>query len=345
MTRRTFASDNNSGVHPAMLVAIAEANEGHCHAYGEDEWTARGVRALRAHVGDEARVYFTFNGTGANVTALSALMHAGEAVLCPATAHISTDECAAPERFTGGKVFGVPTADGKLTVEAIEPHVRQLTGVEHHVQPRVASISQLTETGLVYTASEVRALAEFCHAHGMYLHMDGARVANAAAALGTPIAAFTTDAGLDVLSFGGTKNGMLFGEAVCFLHPGLGEGFRYVRKSSAQLASKMRFAGAQFAAMYGSSLWLELASHANAMAARLEAGARAAGVEFAHPVQANELFPILPAAVVPALQEVCDFYEWEARGDGSTVARWVASWDTTEDDVDRLAEALVAMIR
>jgi len=345
MQGRTFASDNNSGAHPAMLVAIAEANEGHVHAYGADPWTERGLRAVRAHVGADAAVYFTFNGTGANVTSLSALMRAGEAVLCPVGAHINSDECGAPERFTGGKLLGLATPDGKLTVEMIEPTVRLLTGVERHVQPRVVSISQVAETGVVYTVAEVRALAEYCHANGLYLHMDGARVANAAAALGVPVTAFTTDAGVDVLSFGGTKNGMLLGEAVCVLTPGLAEGFEYVRKSSAQLASKMRFVGAQFAAMYGSSLWLELATHANAMAKRLEAGARAAGVEMAYSVDANELFPVLPTPAIAALKDVCDFYEWDVRDDGTTVARWVCSWDTTEEDVDLMVAALPAALR
>jgi threonine aldolase len=344
MAGRTFASDNNSGAHPDMLVAIADANDGHLHAYGDDPWTARGIRAVRSHLGEDAEVFFTFNGTGANVTALAALLRPGDAVLCPATAHINTDECGAPERLTSAKLLAVPSTDGRLTVEALEPQVRLLTGVEHHVQPRVVSISQVAETGVVYTVEEVRALADYCHAHGMYLHMDGARVSNAAASLGVPIAAFTRDAGVDVVSFGGTKNGMLFGEAVAFLTPGLAEGFKYVRKSSAQLASKMRYVGAQFAAMYGSSLWLELASHANDMARRLEDGARAAGTTFAYPVGANELFPVLPTASIAPLRALADFYEWDARDDGTTVARWVTSWDTTEDDVDRFVEALPALL-
>lgn len=343
MAGRTFASDNNSGAHPGMLVAIADANDGHVHAYGDDPWTTRGIRAVCSQLGDGAEVFFTFNGTGANVTALAALLRPGDAVLCPESAHINTDECGAPERLTGAKVIGLSTVDGKLTVEALEPSVRSLTGVEHHVQPRVASISQVAETGVVYTVDEVRRLAEYCHANGMYLHMDGARVSNAAASLGVPIAAFTRDAGVDVISFGGTKNGMLFGEAVVFLRPGLAEGFKYVRKSSAQLPSKMRYVGAQFAAMYGSSLWLELASHANAMAKRLESGARAAGVTFEYPVDANELFPVLPTASVVSLQAVADFYEWDVRDGGTTVARWVCSWDTTEEDVDRFVGALPSL--
>jgi len=217
---RTFASDNNSGAHPAVLIAIAEANDGHFHAYGDDPWTARGIRAVRSHVGEHADVFFVFNGTGANVTSLSSLLGNGDCIVTPATAHVATDECGAPERFTGCKVVGVPTADGKLRPADVEP-LLAAHGNMHHVQPRVISISQVTETGTVYTPDEVRALADLAHANGMFLHMDGARVANAAVALDLPIRSFTTDAGVDVLSFGGTKNGLLFGEAVCFLTPGL----------------------------------------------------------------------------------------------------------------------------
>lgn len=339
MSSRTFASDNNSGAHPAVLVSIADANDGHAHAYGDDPWTARGVRALRGHVGDGADVFFVFNGTGANVTGLSSLLGPGDAVVCPASAHIAVDECGAPERFTGCKVLTLPTSDGKLTPVDVVP-LLAVHGVQHHSQPKVISISQVAETGTVYSVEEVRALADLAHEHGMLLHMDGARVANAAVALGVPIRAFTTDAGVDVLSFGGTKNGLLFGEAACFLTPGLAERYLYQRKSGAQLASKMRFVGAQFAAVYGSSLWHELASHANAMAARLAAGAQAAGVELAWRAQANEVFAILPARVVPALRAVTDFYDWETRGD-TVVVRWVCSWDTTEKDVERFVAAIL----
>jgi threonine aldolase len=336
---RSFASDNNSGAHPAALVAIAEANEGHVHAYGDDPWTARGVRAVRGLVGEEAEVFFVFNGTGANVTALSAVLRPGHAVVCPASAHIAVDECGAPERFTGAKVIGVPTADGKLKPTDVEPTLA-VAGVEHHSQPRAVSISQVSETGAVYTPAEVRALADVCHANGLLLHMDGARIANAAAALGVPVSAFTRDAGVDLLSFGGTKNGLLYGEAVVIFRTDLAADFRYLRKSGGQLSSKMRFIGAQFAALYGSSLWLELATHANAMAARLAAGARAAGLELAYPVEANEVFPVLPDPAAAALRSVSDFYVWEPRGDGTSICRWVTSWDTTEDDVDGLLAAL-----
>jgi threonine aldolase len=340
---RTFASDNNSGAHPAALIAIAEANDGHVHAYGDDPWTLRGVRALRSHVGDGADVFFVFNGTGANVTALSSLLRNGDCVVAPAASHVATDECGAPERITGCKVLTVPTDDGKLRPADVEPLLSVL-GSEHQAQPRVISISQVAETGAVYAPAEVRALADLAHANGMYLHMDGARLANAAVALGVPIAAFTTDAGVDVLSFGGTKNGMLFGEAVCFLTPGLADRFKFERKSGGQLASKMRYVGAQFAALYGSSAWHECAANANAKAARLAAGARAAGVELVWEAQANEVFALLPPEAVPVLQATADFYDWEPRGD-RMIVRWVCSWDTTDEDVDRFVAAIPAAIK
>jgi threonine aldolase len=339
---RTFASDNNSGAHPAALVAIAEANEGHVHAYGDDPWTARGVRAVRTHVGDAADVFFVFNGTGANVTALGSLLRNGDCVVAPAAAHIATDECGAPERLTGCKVLTVPTDDGKLRPADVEPLLAVL-GVEHHTQPKVISISQVAETGAVYAPAEVRALADLAHANGMYLHMDGARIGNAAAALDLSISALTTDAGVDVLSFGGTKNGLLFGEAVCFLTPGLADRFKFERKSAGQLASKMRFIGAQFAAVYGSSAWHEMAASANAKAARLAEGARGAGVELVWEPQANEVFAYLPASSVAPLQAVADFYDWEPSGE-RTIVRWVCSWDTTDEDVDRFVAAIPTVL-
>jgi threonine aldolase len=337
---RTFASDNNSGAHPAALVAIAEANDGHVHAYGDDPWTARGIRAVRSHVGETADVFFVFNGTGANVTGLSSLLGHGDCIVTPASAHIAVDECGAPERFSGCKVVSIPTSDGKLRPEDVEP-LLVFHGNMHHSQPRVISISQVAETGVIYTPDEVRSLADLAHDNGMYLHMDGARIANAAVALDLPIRALTTDAGVDVLSFGGTKNGLLFGEAVCLLAPGLADGFLYERKSAGQLASKMRFVGAQFAAIYGSAAWREMAGHANAMAARLAAGARAAGVELAWEPRANEVFALLRREAMERLRAVTDFYDWESRGE-DVVVRWVCSWDTTDEDVDRFVAAIPA---
>jgi threonine aldolase len=337
---RTFASDNNSGAHPVALIAITEANEGHAHAYGEDPWTARGIRAVRSHVGNDADVFFVFNGTGANATALGSLLRHGDCVVASETAHIATDECGAPERLCGCKVQTVPTPDGKLRPADVEPLLSVL-GTEHQAQPRVISISQVAETGAVYTAAEVRALADLAHGHGMFLHMDGARLANAAVALDAPIRAFTTDAGVDVLSFGGTKNGLVFGEAVCFLTPGLADRFKFERKSGGQLASKMRYIGAQFAAVYGSSTWREMAASANAKAARLVAGAQAAGIEILWEPRANEVFALLAPDVMARLQVVTDFYDWRPSGD-RVIVRWVCSWDTTDEDVDRFIAAIPA---
>lgn len=339
---RTFASDNNSGAHSSVLAALAKANEGHVHAYGDDPWTVRGVEAIRSHIGPEAEVAFVFGGTGANATGLGALLGHGDAVVCAATAHIATDECGAPERLCGCKLIGVPTPDGKLRPEDVEP-LLGVMGVEHHAQPRVISISQVAETGAVFEPAEIRALSDLAHRHGMYLHMDGARIANAAVALDLPIAAVTTDAGVDVMSFGGAKNGMLVGEAVCFLTPGLAARFPFERKSGAQLVSKSRYVGAQFAALFGTPLWSELAGNANSMAARLAQGARRAGVEVVWEPQANEIFAFLPAASVEPLRRVADFYDWEPRGEG-TIVRWVCSWDTTTEDVDRFVAAIPAAL-
>ncbi len=330
MVRRMFASDNASGAHPAVLDAIRAANEGHAYAYGDDDWTRAAEAVVRRHLGDEARAFFVFNGTGANVTALAALMRPYEAVICPATAHINVDECGAPERFTGGKSIAVPTPDGKLTPEMVERAIFGV-GVEHHSQPRVVSVSQSTEYGTVYGPAEIAALADVAHEHGMYLHVDGARISNAAAALGCSLREMVADAGVDVLSFGGTKNGMLFGEAVVFLRDGLGADFRFVRKQCAQLASKMRFIAAQFIALFGGDLWLENARHANEMARLLAEGMAAVpGVAITQPVEANEVFAILPREAIEPLAKEFGFYVWDER---AGEVRWVASWDTTPEDV------------
>ncbi|MDI6713225.1 MAG: low specificity L-threonine aldolase [Anaerosomatales bacterium] len=330
MVRRMFASDNASGAHPAVLDAIRAANVGHAYAYGDDDWTRAAEAVVRRHLGDEARAFFVFNGTGANVTALAAMIRPYEAVICPATAHINVDECGAPERFTGGKLIAVPTPDGKLTPEMVERAIFGV-GVEHHSQPRVVSISQSTEYGTVYRPDEIVALAEVAHRHGMYLHVDGARISNAAASLGRSLKDMIADSGVDVLSFGGTKNGMLFGEAVVFLREGLGEDFRFVRKQGAQLASKMRFIAAQFVALYGGDLWLENARHANEMARVLAEGMAAVpGVRITQPVEANEVFAVLPCEAIAPLAEEFGFYVWDER---AGEVRWVASWDTTPEDV------------
>lgn len=342
-TRRGFGSDNHAGVHPAVLAAIAEANAGHVPAYGDDPWTARATDVLRRHFGAGAQIALTFNGTGTNVIALSALCRPWESVICAESAHINVDECGAPEHIANVKLVPVATPDGKLTPDLVRPHLTGF-GFEHHAQPRVISVSNVSELGTVYAPGELRALADLAHEHGMALHVDGARIANAAAGLGVPLAAIAADAGVDALSLGGTKNGMLAGEAVVLFGGSRTEDLAYIRKQSAQLASKMRFVAAQFIAMFEGDLWHECASHANAMAARLHAGASAAGIEFTQPVQANELFALLPAEVTPALQERFRFYVWEeSRGRPVNEVRWVTSWDTAEADVDDLVEALRAI--
>ncbi|MGB4441178.1 MAG: low specificity L-threonine aldolase [Coriobacteriia bacterium] len=332
---RGFASDNASGAHPAVLDAMGEANHGHTHAYGDDPWTARARDLIRQHFGAEAEPFFVFNGTGANVTSLQALRRTFEGVICPATAHINTDECGAPERFTGSKLLAVPTPDGKLTPALIAGAITGV-GFEHAVQPRVVSITQSTEYGTVYRPDELAAIAATAHAHGLRVHVDGARLANAAATLGCSLG--EACAGADAVSFGATKNGAVLAECVVLLDPALAADFKYLRKQSAQLASKMRFVSAQFIALLEGDVWRENASNANAMAQRLASAVREMpGVRIIQPVEANEIFAALPHDAIAPLQAEFDFYTWNERADE---VRWVTSWDTTADDVDRFAEGI-----
>jgi threonine aldolase len=336
-SRRGFASDNAATVHPEVLAAIAAVNTGHAFGYGHDDYTRRVEERLAAEFGEGARTFFVFNGTGANVLCLRAACRPWEAVICAETAHLNVDEGGAPEAIAGVKLLCAPGADGKLTPDSVAQLITR-AGDEHAVQPRVVSISQSTELGTVYSVDEVRALADLAHRRGLLLHMDGARLANAAAALDVSLRALTRDAGVDLLSFGGTKNGLLFGEAVVSLEPSLAGGLPYLRKQSLQLASKMRFLAAQFEALLRDQLWLQGARQANAMAARLAgAVAELPGVQITRPVQANSVFAILPAAAREALLERFDFYTWdEATGE----VRWMCAWDTTERDVDAFAAAL-----
>lgn len=342
MRYKGFGSDNQAGVHPQVLAAIEAANEGHAHAYGDDPWTARAKEILLERLGPDADVAFVFNGTGANVVCLAAACRPWESVICARTAHINVDECGAPEHIAGVKLVAVDTPDGKLTAELVAPELSGF-GFEHHAQPRVISISQLSEYGTLYTPAEVAALAAVAHEHGMLLHMDGARIANAAVALDVPIRAFTADAGVDLLSFGGTKNGMLAAEAVVLFGESRGNHLPYVRKQSGQLSSKMRFVAAQFIAMYDGDLWHRCAAHANEMAARLAAGAQAAGVRVTQSPQANEVFALLPRDRAALLIERFHFYVWDERaGDTHVEVRWVTSWDTTAEEVDGLIAALAS---
>lgn len=336
---RSFASDNNSGAHPKILEALVEANQDHAVAYGDDPWTRRAVEAVQRTLGTSGEVLFVFNGTGANVTALAALTRPFEAVICTEMAHLHVDECGAPERIAATKLLTVPSVDGKLTPDDIE-RFTWMIGDCHHPQPKVVSITQATELGRVYSRDELRALAECCHGHGLYLHMDGARVANAAAALGCSLQDMVTDTGVDALSFGGTKNGLLFGEAVVFLNAELGREAIFYRKQGAQLASKMRFIAAQFEALVTDELWLRNADHANAMARLLAERMAAAGVEITQEVQANAVFARLAPDEREALQKEFFFYVWN---EAQHEVRWMTSFDTTEADIDAFVHALKAI--
>ena len=339
-SHRGFASDNYAGAHPEVLAALAEANGGHQAAYGEDVYTRHLGEVVRERFGAQAEVFPVFNGTGANVTALTSVVPRWGAVIATDVAHIHTDENGAPERIGGLKLLTVGAPDGKLTPELIDREAWGW-GDEHRAQPLVVSITQTTELGTVYTAGEVRAIADHVHAKGMTLHMDGARVANAAAALGVPLREFTADAGVDILSFGGTKNGILYGEAIIVLTPAVADGLLYLRKLNMQLASKMRFVSAQLLALFEDDLFLRSAAHANAMAARLRAALEESpvtGLGFSQPTQANAVFAVMPNEAADRIREQVRFYDWN-RAAGEV--RWMTAFDTTEADVD----AFVAVIR
>lgn len=339
---RSFASDNAAGVHPIVLEAIARANHGHALAYGDDEWTRRCEQRFRDLFGDVTSL-LTFNGTGANVVALATLLGPADAVVCAETAHISTDETGAPERILGAKLIDLPTADGKLVADQLDAVHRATRGV-HHVQPAVVSITQSTELGTVYSVDEVAALCDRAHALGMLVHLDGARIANATAALGgiDVLRPMTVDAGVDVLSFGGTKNGLLGGEAVVFLRPELARRAEHVRKQVTQLASKMRFVAAQFEALLTDGLWLDLATSANTTATTLHERVSTIEQLDAGPAPAvNSLFPILAPDVIEALQAWSFFWDWDI---ARHQVRWMTAWDTTLDDVDRFVAGVAAAL-
>lgn len=334
--RHDFGSDNYAGAHPEVLEAIAAANGGHVTAYGGDPYTARLGQVLSERFGADVDVYPVFNGTGANVVALQSMLPRWGAVVCAETAHINTDENGAPERVGGLKLLPVPTPDGKLTPELVERYGRRLHD-EHRAEPGVVSVTQSTELGTAYTPAELRAVADAAHAQGLRLHLDGTRLANAAASLGVELAALTGEAGVDVLSLGGTKLGSLFGDAIVVLEPAAVDGVTFLRKVDTQLASKMRFVSAQLLALYEGDLWHRTASHANAMAARLRAGLDGIpGVEPTQATQSNAVFTRLPAPLAARLRERWRFYDWS--DDGAEV-RLMCAWDTAETDVDAFVAA------
>ena len=334
---RGFASDNNAGIHPEIIDAIARANQGHVVAYGDDPYTRSAIAKFEEHFGSGIEVFFTFNGTGANVLGLQALNRPYHAVLCSDYAHIYTDECGAPEKHTGCKLIPLAHQDGKITVDAVR-HAYHGIGDQHHVQARVISITQSTEMGTVYRPEEIRALANFAHEHEMLLHMDGARIANAAVSLGQSLREATRDLGVDVLSFGGTKNGAMGGEAVVFFNPVLATDFLYLRKQGMQLASKMRFIAVQFETLLTNDLWRRSAEHANRMARVLETEVRSIPqVKIVWKVEANGVFAQVPRHSIEKIMERFFFYPWIEE---ECIVRWMCSFDTTEEDVREFAAAV-----
>src|SRR5438105_8154956 len=339
---RSFASDNNAGIHPEVVKAIVATNQGHAVGYGDDRYTESAVSKFKQHFGADIDVFIVFNGTAANCLSLKALTNSYHAVICSEAAHVYTDECGAPEKFTGCKLIPVPTREGKLTVESVS-HAYHGVGDPHHVQPRVISITQATEVGTVYKPHEIKALAGFAHERGMFLHVDGARIANAAASLGQSLRQATRDLGVDVLSFGGTKNGALGAEAVVFFDKKLAHNFQYLRKQSMQLASKMRFISAQFDALLTNNLWLQNAQHANRMARLLQKEvSKIPQLKIVYKVEANGVFAKIPRQSIAKLQKRYFFYVWNEE---ESVVRWMCSFDTTAEDVQQFAKFVAETVR
>ena len=335
--KRGFASDNNAGIHPEIISEVIAANSGHVIGYGSDIYTETASGLFKEHFGVSTETFFVFTGTAANVLGLSGITQSWNSVITASTSHLEQDECGALEKLTGSKVLTVDTIDGKITPELVDKHMHGFD-FEHHSQPKVISITQTTEMGTVYTPAEIKTLADFAHARGMLLHMDGARISNAAVSLGLPFKSFTTDAGVDVLSFGGTKNGMMFGEAICFLKPGLSENFKYIRKQGMQLASKMRFISAQYIGYFRNDLWKKSASHANAMARILGHKLQSVqGITITQPVESNGVFVIIPHEIAEKVRSHYFFYPWNEK---ISEYRLMTSWDTKEEDIEDFVEIL-----
>ncbi|MBN2638089.1 MAG: low specificity L-threonine aldolase [Bacteroidales bacterium] len=336
--KKSFASDNWSGACPEIMQALQEVNQGHMAAYGEENEaaTAAAVQNFKAHFGESAATFFVYNGTAANVLATSHIMRPYQAIVSAHSAHMNEDECGAPEKISGSKILGIETEDGKIKPEQVKPFLHSI-GFQHHSQPKVISISQVTEKGTVYTPDEVKALADFAHSNNMYLHMDGARISNAAVALNMDFHQFTVDVGVDVLSFGGTKNGLMFGEAVVFLNSELAKDFEYHRKQNMQLHSKMRFIAAQFNCYLTDGLWKQNAGHANEMARLLGEKLSELGIIITRPVAANGVFAIIPESKIPAINKEYSFHVWDVN---TSEVRLMCAWDTTPEDVEGFVETV-----
>jgi threonine aldolase len=337
MNTKTFASDNYSGVHPEIMEALMKANSGHASSYGADEFTARAFKRFNSYFGNDIDIYLVYNGTGANVLGLSAITRSFNSIICSDLAHINVDESTAPEKFMGCKLVTIPTVDGKIYPDQIEGKIQRKED-QHHPQAKVISISQSTEYGTVYTPEEIKAISAVAKKHNLYLHMDGSRISNAAVSLQKDFREFTRDAGVDVLSFGGTKNGMMFGEAVIFFDAGLAHHMKYIRKQGMQLHSKGRFIGAQFEALLSNDLWKRSATHANTMAQKLAAGLKnITGINITQSVDANSIFAVMPASIIPILQEEHFFYVWNER---TNEVRLMCSFDTTEDEINNFLKKI-----
>ena len=334
---RSFGSDNNSGVHPLVMQALVNANDNHAIAYGGDDWTKKAANIVRDMLGNTADPYFVFNGTGANVIGLQACTLPFHSIICASTAHIAVDECGAPVKYVGCAIKEIATPDGKLTPELVRPLLHGF-GFEHHSQPKVIAISQTTELGTAYTAAETRALADLAHEHGMYLFVDGSRIANACAYLGASLKELTVDCGVDIFTLGGTKNGLMFGEVLVALRPELAENIKYYRKQTTQLYSKMRYLAAQFIPYLGENIWLKNAQKSNAWAQRLATEMnKVEGVIITQKVESNAVFFILPKTITDKLRERYFFYDWDVT---RNEMRLVCSWDTTEEDISGFIDYL-----
>jgi threonine aldolase len=341
MSTKAFASDNYAGVHPEIMEALVRANQGHEGSYGADAYTARAIEKFREHFG-AVDVFFVYNGTGANVLGLQSMVQSFHSVICSDLAHINVDESTAPEKFTGCKLITIPTKDGKIYPDQIEAKVQRVDD-QHHPQARVVSISQSTEYATVYTVEELKAIAAAAKKHNLFFHMDGSRIANAAVSLNKDLASITKEVGVDVLSFGGTKNGMMFGEAIVFFNTALASHFKYIRKQGMQLHSKMRFISAQFEALFTNDLWKRNASHSNAMAKYMESQlANISGVKLTQRVDANGLFALLPPSIIPELQKEHFFYVWNER---TSEVRLMCSFDTTKSEIDGFVKRLKELVK
>lgn len=337
MVKKTFASDNYAGVHPDIMRALLQANEGHAASYGADEYTSAAIEKFRKFFGNDTEVFFVYNGTGANVLGLQLLTRSFHSILCAELAHINVDESTAPEKFLGCRLIPVPAPDGKMTAEAIEEKINRV-GDQHHPQARAISLSQTTEYGTVYSIPELTRISAVAKKHNLFLHMDGSRISNAAVSLGKDFISFTRDVGVDVLSFGGTKNGMMFGEAVLIFNQNLATEMQFIRKQGMQLHSKMRYIGAQFSALLSEELWKRTATHSNRMARLLESELlQIAEITITKPVDANVVFAIMPTQMVVPLQEQAFFYVWNER---INEVRLMCAWDTTEEDINSFAKRI-----